>query len=238
MKVIGVAIALVLLLVIGVFVYVAYNTNSIVKNAIETIGPQYLGAPVRVKDVDISLQDGRGTLTDLEVGNPPGYEGPYAVRVGTVSVTLDVAHSTSGLVVLKRVTIDGARVAAIAKTAKETNLRALSSNVPSSQNSSPIKLIIDELDLTNTQAVVSSPLLSKALEVIVPDVHLKDIGRSTGGADVGTVIDQVLAPITKAVTRSLSEAGMRGLGVDPNQLKSDAALRMNDALQSLGHPRN
>ena len=238
MKVIGVAIGLVLLLVIGVFVYVAYNTNSIVKNAIETIGPQYLDAPVRVKDVDISLQDGRGTLTNLEVGNPAGYEGPYAVRVGTVSVTLDVAHSTSGLVVLKRVTIDGARVAAIAKSAKETNLRTLSSNVPSSKNASPIKLIIDELDVTNTQAAVSSPLLSRALEVNVPDVHLKDIGRSTGGADVGTVINQVLAPITKAVARSLSEAGLQSLGVDPNQLKSDAAQRMNDALQSLGHPRN
>jgi hypothetical protein len=238
MKVIGVAIGLVLLLVIGVFVYVAYNTNSIVKNAIETIGPQYLDAPVRVKDVDISLQDGRGTLTNLEVGNPAGYEGPYAVRVGTVSVTLDVAHSTSGLVVLKRVTIDGARVAAIAKSAKETNLRTLSSNVPASKSSSPIKLIIDELDVTNTQAAVSSPLLSRALEVNVPDVHLKDIGRSTGGADVGTVINQVLAPITKAVTRSLSEAGLQSLGVDPNQLKSDAARRMNDALQSLGHPRN
>jgi hypothetical protein len=238
MKVIGVAIGLVLLLVIGVFVYVAYNTNSIVKNAIETIGPQYLDAPVRVKDVDISLQDGRGTLTNLEVGNPAGYEGPYAVRVGTVSVTLDVAHSTSGLVVLKRVTIDGARVAAIAKSAKETNLRTLSSNVPASKSSSPIKLIIDELDVTNTQAAVSSPLLSRALEVNVPDVHLKDIGRSTGGADVGTVINQVLAPITKAVTRSLSEAGLQSLGVDPNQLKSDAAQRMNDALQSLGHPRN
>lgn len=238
MKVIGVAIGLVLLLVIGVFVYVAYNTNSIVKNAIETIGPQYLDAPVRVKDVDISLQDGRGTLTNLEVGNPAGYEGPYAVRVGTVSVTLDVAHSTSGLVVLKRVTIDGARVAAIAKSAKETNLRTLSSNVPASKSSSPIKLIIDELDVTNTQAAVSSPLLSRALEVNVPDVHLKDIGRSTGGADVGTVINQVLAPITKAVTRSLSEAGLQSLGVDPNQLKSDATQRMNDALQSLGHPRN
>lgn len=238
MKVIGVAIGLVLLLVIGVFVYVAYNTNSIVKNAIETIGPQYLDAPVRVKDVDISLQDGRGTLTNLEVGNPAGYEGPYAVRVGTVSVTLDVAHSTSGLLVLKRVTIDGARVAAIAKSAKETNLRTLSSNVPASKSSSPIKLIIDELDVTNTQAAVSSPLLSRALEVNVPDVHLKDIGRSTGGADVGTVINQVLAPITKAVTRSLSEAGLQSLGVDPNQLKSDAARRMNDALQSLGHPRN
>ena len=215
MKVIGVAIALLLLLVIGLFVYVGYNTNSIVKNAIETIGPQYLGAPVRVRAVDISLQDGRGTLTDLEIGNPPGYEGPYALRVGTVSVTLDVAHSNTGLVILKRVTIDGARAAAVAKSAKDTNFHALSSNVPAS-NSSPIKLIVDQLDLTNTQAAVSSPLLSRAVEVNVPDVHLKEIGRASGGVGVGEVVDQVLAPITKAVGRSLSEAG----------------------LQSLGHPRN
>jgi hypothetical protein len=237
MKVVGVAIALLLLLVIGVFVYVGYNTNSIVKNAIETIGPQYLGAAVRVKDVDISLQDGRGTLTDLEIGNPSGYEGPYALRVGTVSMTLDVAQSSTGLVVLKRVTIDGARVAAIAKSAKDTNFRALSSNVPAS-NSSPMKLIIDQFDLTNTQAAVTSPLLSRAVEVNVPDVHLKDIGRSSGGVGVGAVIEQILAPITKAIGRSLSEAGIQSLGVDPNQLKSDAAQRMNDALQSLGHPRN
>jgi len=238
MKVIGVAIGLVLLLVIGVFVYVGYNTNSIVKNAIETIGPQYLGAPVRVKDVDISLSEGRGTLTDLEIGNPPGFEGPYALRVGTVSMTLDVANSSTGLVVLKPVKIDGARVAAIAKSAKDTNFQALSANVPASNSPSPIKLIIDQFDLTNTQAAVSSPLLARAAEVNVPDVHLKDIGRASGGVSVGAVLDQVLAPITKAVTRSLTEAGMQGLGVDPNQLKSEAAKRMNDVLGSFGHPRN
>jgi len=238
MKVIGVAIGLVLLLVIGVFVYVGYNTNSIVKNAIETIGPQYLGAPVRVKDVDISLSEGRGTLTDLEIGNPPGFEGPYALRVGTVSMTLDVANSSTGLVVLKHVKIDGARVAAIAKSAKDTNFQALSANVPASNSPSPIKLIIDQFDLTNTQAAVSSPLLARAAEVNVPDVHLKDIGRASGGVGVGAVLDQVLAPITKAVTRSLTEAGMQGLGVDPNQLKSEAAKRMNDVLGSFGHPRN
>jgi len=238
MKVIGVAIGLVLLLVIGVFVYVGYNTNSIVKNAIETIGPQYLGAPVRVKDVDISLSEGRGTLTDLEIGNPPGFEGPYALRVGTVSMTLDVANSSTGLVVLKHVKIDGARVAAIAKSAKDTSFQALSANVPASNSPSPIKLIIDQFDLTNTQAAVSSPLLARAAEVNVPDVHLKDIGRASGGVGVGAVLDQVLAPITKAVTRSLTEAGMQGLGVDPNQLKSEAAKRMNDVLGSFGHPRN
>jgi hypothetical protein len=237
-KVIGVAIALLLLLVIGVFVYVGYNTNSIVKNAIETIGTQYLGAPVKVKEVEISLQEGRGTLKELEIGNPPGYNGAYALRFGTVSVEIDAAHSNTGLVVLKRITVDGARAAAIANTPKDTNFRVLSSNVPKSSGPSPVKVIVDKLDLTNTQASVSSPLLTRALEVNVPDVHLTDIGRSTNGVDVGTVIAQVLAPITKAVTRSMTEAGMKGLGVDPSQFDSDAAQRMRDTLKSLGHPTN
>ena len=179
-------IVLLLLLVVGVFVYVGYNTNSIVKNAIETIGTQYLGAPVKVKEVEIALQEGRGTLKELEIGNPPGYTGAYAMRFGTVSVEMDAAHSTAQLIVLKRVTIDGARAAAIANTPKDTNFRALSSNVPTSSGSSTVKLIVDKLDLTNTQASVSSPLLTRALEVNVPDEHLTDIGRSTNGVDVGT----------------------------------------------------
>ncbi len=238
MKIIGVAIVLLLLLVVGVFVYVGYNTNSIVKNAIETIGTQYLGAPVKVKQVEIALQEGRGTLKELEIGNPPGYTGAYAMRFGTVSVEMDPTQSNAGLIVLKRITIDGARAAAIANTPKDTNFRALSSNVPASSGESTIKLIVDKLDVTNTQASVSSPLLTRALEVNVPDEHLTDIGRSSNGVDVGTVIAQVLAPITKAVTRSMTEAGMKELGVDPNRLKSDAAQRMRDTLQSLGHPTN
>lgn len=238
MKVIGVAIVLLLLLVVGVFVYVGYNTNSIVKNAIETIGTQYLGAPVTVKEVEIALQEGRGTLKELEIGNPPGYTGAYAMRFGTVSVEMDPLQSNAGLIVLKRITIDGARAAAIANTPKDTNFRALSSNVPASSGESTVKLIVDKLDVTNTQASVSSPLLARVLEVNVADVHLTDIGRSSNGVDVGTVIAQILAPITKAVTRSMTEAGMKGLGVDSNQLKSDAAQRMRDTLQSLGHPTN
>ena len=237
MKVIGVAIVLLLLLVVGVFVYVGYNTNSIVKNAIETIGTQYLGAPVKVKEVEIALQEGRGTLKELEIGNPPGYTGAYAMRFGTVSVEMDASRSSSQLIVLKRITIHGARAAGIANTPKDTNFRALSSNVPTSGGSA-VKLIVDRLDLTNTQASVSSPLLTRDLEVNVPDVHLTDIGRSSNGVDVGTVIAQVLAPITKAVTRSMTDAGIKGLGVDPNQFNSDAAQRMRDTLESLGHPTN
>jgi hypothetical protein len=243
MKVLGVALLLLLLLVVGVFVYVGYNTNSIVKNAIETIGTQYLGAPVNVKEVEIALQEGRGTLKELEIGNPPGYAGAYAMRFGTVSVEIDPAQSTRDLIVLKRITIDGARAAAIANTPQETNFRALSSNIPSSNTptssgGSKGKLIVDKLDLTNTQATLSSPLLPRAYEVNVPDVHLTDIGRSSNGVDAATVVAQVLEPITKAVTRKMTDAARKGLGVDPNQFESEAVQRMRDTLKSLGHPTN
>jgi len=235
MKVIGAIVAILLLIVIGIFVYVGYNTNAIVKNAIETIGSTYLGAPVRVGKVDISLADGKGTLTELEVGNPPGYAGAYALRVGTVSVGLDVADTTSRLIVLKQLTIDGTRVAAVANTPKDTNLKALAANVPSSNSPSPLKLIVDKLDVTHTQATVSSPLVAKSFNANVPDVHLKDVGRSSGGAALGDVIGQVLAPIVSAVAQSVAQQGMKELGVDSDRLKSDAEKKALDALQGLGH---
>jgi hypothetical protein len=238
MKVLGIALLLLLLLVVGVFVYVGYNTNSIVQNAIETIGTQYLGAPVNVKEVEIALKEGRGTLKDLEIGNPPGYAGAYAMRFGTVSVEIDPAQSTRELIVLKRITIDGARAAAIANTPQETNFRALSSNIATSGGDSKIKLIVDKLDVTNTRATLSSPVLPHAFEVNVTDVHLTDIGRSTNGVDAATVVAEVLEPITKAVTRKMTDAARKGLGVDPSQFESEAAQRMRDTLKSLGHPTN
>ncbi|HTO56438.1 MAG TPA: hypothetical protein VMJ74_01530 [Pseudomonadales bacterium] len=235
MKVIGAIVAILLLIVIGIFVYVGYNTNAIVKTAIETLGTQYLGAPVSVGKVDISLADGKGTLSDLEVGNPPGYSGPYALRVGTITVGLDVANTKSELVVLKQLTIDGTRIAAVANTPKETNLKALAANVPASNSPSPLKLIVDKLDVTHTQATVSSPLVTKAFNANVPDVHLKDVGRSTGGAALGTVIEQVLEPIVAAIGQSVAQQGMKELGVDSDQLKSDAQKKIFDALQGGGH---
>ena len=216
MKVIGVVVAILLVIVIGIFVYVGYNTNAIVKTAIETLGTQYLGAPVSVGKVDISLADGHGTLNELEVGNPPGYTGAYALRIGTITVGFDVANSTSQLIVMKQLTIDGTRVAAVANTPKDTNLKALSANIPASKS--------------------PSPLVAKSFNANVPDVHLKDVGRATGGAAVGAVIEQVLQPIVAAIAQSVSQQGMKELGVDSDQLKSNAEKKVLDALQGLGHP--
>jgi hypothetical protein len=50
------------------------------------------------------------------------------------------------------------------------------------------------------------------------------------------VIEQVLAPIVASVAQSVSQQGMKELGVDSDQLKSDAQKKVFDALKGLGHP--
>jgi hypothetical protein len=237
MKVVGAAVIVLLLIAVGIFAYLARNTNSIVKNAIESIGSQYLGAPVRVGAVDISLQDGRGTLKKLEIGNPPGYAGPYALRAGEVSMTVDLANSNTSLIVLKAVVVDHAQIAAVAKSTQDTNLNALARNVPVSESPAP-KLIIDRLDLTNTQTSVESPFVAKALDVNVPDVHLTQVGRASGDVSVNQVVQQILAPITRSIAVSLGTAAMQRFGGDTKKRTSDALQRMQDTLRSLGHPKD
>ncbi len=109
--------------------------------------------------------------------------------------------------------------------------------MPASESPAP-KLIIDRLDLTNTQTSVESPYVSKALDVNVPDVHLTQVGRASGGASVNQVVQQILAPITRSIAVSLSTAAMQRFGVDTKKPTSDALQRMQDTLRSLGHPKD
>src|SRR5690606_27466566 len=66
----------------------AWNSlDFVVKAAIEHYGPRALGVPVAVREVRISTADGRGTIRGLEVGNPPGYSAPRALRAGTITAS-------------------------------------------------------------------------------------------------------------------------------------------------------
>ena len=72
MKVLGIIIGVLIVVVAAVFVYVAQNANTLVKNAIEGLGSQYLGTRVSVASVDISLTEGSGAINGLEIANPAG----------------------------------------------------------------------------------------------------------------------------------------------------------------------
>ena len=161
MKALAWIVGLVLLLVVGVGAYIVLNSGSLVKTAIEELGPDYLGVDVKVGEVNLALAEGSVQIKNLNIGNPQGFAGDYLMKLGEVKVVLDTSQVSDTLVVMKQVLIDGADVAAVAK-GKRTNFQQLLDNLESSDNSgantseaaaeSEMKFIIDSFVFTNAQA--------------------------------------------------------------------------------------
>ena len=234
LKVVAIIVSLLVLVVVGIGIYVVQNTDRLVEAGIETLGTRYLGAAVTVDSVDVSLSEGRAMLRDLEIANPPGYEGDHAMRVATIRITLDPMASQAAHLALRNVTIEGTDVVGVVGAAGTTNIQALVDNLergdsPFGDGESQVRLTIGTLDFTGAQASVVAPSLGKQSSTRIQDIHLKNLGGS-GSAAVADVLRQILTPIARSV---LLETVEQGLGDDALRGKLDDAM---NRLRSLGHP--
>ena len=104
--------ALVVLAVLAGGAWWLYTSlDFVVKSAIERVAPDILGVSVGVRAVKLSAADGRGTLRGIEIGNPPGYSSPRALRAGTVSVGIDPATLASDVVVIRDILVQSPEIA-------------------------------------------------------------------------------------------------------------------------------
>ncbi|MGD8733207.1 MAG: hypothetical protein PVI08_01890, partial [Gammaproteobacteria bacterium] len=87
-------VVLVAIAAFGVY-WLASNLDSIVAGAIEKAGSQATGVPVAVSGVSISLKEGSGEIRGLTVGNPPGFDSDYALKLGSISMTIDTGSIRS-----------------------------------------------------------------------------------------------------------------------------------------------
>ena len=108
--------------------YLASNLDSIVKKAITTVGLEMTGVSVDVDDVAISLADGRGEIGGLEVGNPRGYNGPHAFKLGSILLALDAAADTKDVVVIQELTVEAPDIV-YDKGSNASNVEAIQNNI-------------------------------------------------------------------------------------------------------------
>ena len=75
-------------------------------------------------------------------------------------------------------------------------------------------IVIDDLYVNNTKVSVVAKLLgSKGASVVIPDIHLEDIGKEEGGASAAEVVNELVTIITQSATGSVGEI------LSPEQLK-------------------
>ncbi len=224
MKVVGWLFVVIILVVLGAGAYLFLYSGDLVKQGIEEFGPQYLGTDVGVSSVDLDLAGGAGSIKGLEVGNPQGFSGPYAMRLGEIGLALDIEQTTSELVVIKEMRIVGASLVAIAE-GRNTNLQKIMENVeaaagtseagPADAGGSEMKFIVDRFLFTDADVSLKSDILGES-SLSIPPIELSGVGRKTNGATAAELAQQLMKPITEAVSRAAVSEGLDLEGVKAN----------------------
>ena len=209
-KAVYVLLAVVLLAAGGA--WLAYNSlDVIVTWALEHYGPDVTGTPVHVAEVKISPRDGQGRMRGLEIGNPPGFSAPRALRVATARISLDPATIRADVVHVRELVLDGAeityergakvtnldviqeRISAYVKRLQAADGDASSATAGGKPRADRRRFIVDTLVIKGVHVTMTSAgLKGQGLGFDLPDLELSDVGRRRGGL-TGSELAEVVA---------------------------------------------
>jgi hypothetical protein len=209
------------------------NLDSLVKQAIETVGTEVVGTNVRVDQVSIALDEGRGEIAGLRIANPRGFPDGSALELSLIALDLDVQNISAELVTLESIIVAGARINAV-QGSGGNNLQALLDNIRRSSDGGgssssgtddgpDTKLIIDEFRFEDAQVSVAVTGLPGGRSASVPDVVLRDIGRQSNGVTASEAARQILEPL---VQQSMEA----GISVSRQELENRANQEAEKAL--------
>lgn len=246
-------LGLVVLVVVaaGGLAYVANRADSLVRAAVVRYAPDILGAPVSLGDVRISLRRGRAGLSDLVIGNPPGFASDHAMRLARVDVGLEVGSLFSDEIIIDEIAINGPELtfelgaggsnfAAISKNAEAATADMTGGNEETTDQDTP-RLVIRKLDITDGQVqVIANIGGARGTSVSLPDIHLRNLGRAGAGLTPQEAAKKIVGTLAAAATRAVSSSGISGLvgqsvnaGDVTRSVKTRAKTKAKKALKKL-----
>lgn len=253
-----------LIVAIIVFIVLAVlNLGTIIKMAVEEVGPELTQSEVKLGSADISFLSGSGGLDDLYVGNPKGFTSPSAIEVGSIKMRVDKESLTTDKIIIKSIEILSPEIT-YEKKGKTDNFKTLIANVNkavasekkaeqkqeeqtgSGQEGSQKTVIIENLIIKNGKVNLAGQLLKafgdKGMGINLPDIHIKDIGKKkeTTPAQAFAI---VLNEMTKGIGSSVGdvaktlqkglESGKKMLEDTTKSLKEGDTSAIEDAAEGI-----
>ena len=253
MKKVLIGIAGLVVVVVGVAAYVYLSAGDIVKQVVEGVGSRATQTQVTLREVDLSLPSGEATLRGFNMGNPGGFNSAKAMSFDLVRVRLDTASLTGDTILIREVTI--ARPEVIYEIAGGgTNIGTIQKNVDSfakavdggggAAQQEPAagggkKVIIENLYVRDGRvSVAASFLQGRETGAPLPAIHLKDIGKSKGGATPAEVADQLITAIGSAAASAVAKLdlgkmmeGAKGAAEDARKMLDGGAGGAGKAIE-------
>ncbi len=232
--------ALLVVIAIGLY-YLSSSLNSIVKAAVEKVGSDATQAQVRLKEVDIQIASGKGAMHGLMVGNPAGFKTEMAFNLGEISLQVDVGSVTKDMIVITEIVITSPEVTyELARggsniDALQRNVNAYTAQESKGSSEGGKKLVIENLYVRNGKVNVGVTALGgKTMTIPLPDIHLTNIGKQSGGATASQVTQQVLSAIGQSATKAATSLpDVAKLAGSAKESVTDAAKGAGEGLKKL-----
>ena len=210
------AIGLAVLLVLGVLT-VSLFLDATLKRAVETLGPKLAKVDINLDNVSLSLLSGSGAIHGLAVGNPEGFKTPHAIRVASASLAVKPRSLFADKIVIKSIVVDAAEIT-FEGGFGGNNLSKILSNVESATGPGKTnaaaqpaaqkpgrKLEVDEFVIRNAKLNVSlNNLGGSSFAVMLPDIHLSDLGTGPDGITAGELTKRILVEIERNAVKAAS----------------------------------
>lgn len=218
-RIVIVAIVVVIVAAVAVgIIYLASNLNSLVAAAIEKSGSDVTGTSVRVSGVDISLREGRGSITDLRIANPDGFEKGDVFSLGNITVDIDLTSVRKDPVVIDEIRIRAPLVNAEITEAGSSNIDELRKRVGahgagsaesaegSQKNIRIMKFVFEKGRIE----VDASALGVEKRTIELPEIHLTDVGGANG-APPDQLAKLIIGEVAKSVTSEIAHSEVNRL---------------------------
>lgn len=227
-----VIVGLAILLVAGVVVF-SMRLNGIVRDAVNTYGPEVMGVSISLDDIDISLLSGEVALQGLRIGNPDGYSDNNAFALGDMTIKMDPMSITSDVIHIEHIAINAPEVLFEMKGTK-SNLSAIQDGMASGSDGDATGddqetgFIIDLIELNDGTIGFSGLVGNESLSLPMPNIQIRDLGKEEeGGADITVVMGTVMKRVTGVVVTAVKDQGI-------DDLLGDAVDKGKDIVKDVG----
>ncbi|MBQ9236284.1 MAG: AsmA family protein [Alphaproteobacteria bacterium] len=227
MKFIKYTLLTLLLLVIIAAAAVWFYLDSIVKTAVNKYGSQIVGTNVSLESFRLNPFNGELKLGGINIGNPNGYSAPSLLKLGGISVKVDMKSLLSDTIVVEDIRIDNPSITYEMPDFSTSNVMQIQQNVAKNTVSEDQKEVAEEnkaeaesaKNVIIRKVLVEGGLLNAitplqnndtALNIDLPAVELANLGgenqKLTIRDSVTEIFNKILFNATSAVTKVLGSA--------------------------------
>jgi len=234
-------LALLVVLVISAVGYLYFSLNTLVKKAVETVGPRITKTDVRLSSANISPFSGSGSLNGFVIGNPEGFGKEAALRFGSIQVQVDKATLLKEVIAVDSVIIRNPDIL-LEGTLRGNNLGKLLQNIKSSSSSKSSeektsakeskKFVVKEVVISGIKLRLAASALDQKVEqtIPLPEIRLQNIGSDGSGVSASQLATQILTPLLQsAVTEGVNALAKQGL----RELQKNGGAQIENAVKEL-----